>query len=66
MGLPQRRSADMSKPKRRPARDYHEDLRVKPYATEDTPAEAVEERFKRAVRSFFRHDPPPHKSSKTP
>ena len=56
----------MPKPNRRPARDYHEDLRVKPYATKDTPAEAVEERFKRAVRSFFRNDPPPRESSKTP
>ena len=56
----------MPKPNRRPARDYHADLRIKPYATEYTPAEAVEERFKRAVRSFFRNDPPPRESSKTP
>ena len=55
----------MPKPNRRPARDYHEDLRVKPYATKDTPAEAVEERFKRAVRLLFRNDPPPRDSSKT-
>ena len=43
---------------KRPPRDYDAGMRIEPYVTDVMTDEQVKERFSRAVRSFFRNDPP--------
>ncbi len=56
----------MPKLKKRPPRDYHEDMRIKPYATEETTGEELYERFRRGVKALFPNDPPPRRGSPAP